>query len=1134
MPFVLNEMSGCCTGFGEWSLLSLRRTFCRGLLVWGLCVGLACNEAQAEPDYARDVRPILAEFCFRCHGFDAATREGGLRLDRPVDAMQPADSGERAIVSGSALQSELWRRINHADADVRMPPAETGKVLTAAQRELLRDWIDAGAPYAEHWAFQQPQRAPTPQVEGSNWPRNWIDAFILQGLERTDLHPAPLADPTRLLRRVSLDLTGLPPTPADLDRFLLAAQSDLEGAYAAEVDRLLASPHYGERMAVDWLDAARYADTNGYFGDRPRQLWPWRDWVIRAFNANMPFDQFTLEQLAGDLLPNPSTSQLIASGFHRNSMANNETGIIDEEFRVEAVADRVETTATVWLGMTLACAQCHDHKFDPVSQRDYYRFFAYFNNTVEQGLVTRDNPPPTLELPTPEQAAQLAAAVAERRKLEPQVEQAQQDLNELFVDWQAAKLMKLSPFPNAAVLICDFGDDIPGASADAAPDSATGAESENPVVAESSVWRLIGETLPREAGLHRQAGRFDATQHLEARPDLSWDAAWTIGVWMQSRQSLGGLWAQMEGTDRRRGIELVQQKGRLQLNLVEHWGERELILLTREPLPAASRWTHVVVTHDGSRRAAGVRIYLNGRPVPVVVLRDTVEGTITSDEPFRLGRRDAGLGFYGLLDQFRLWKAALSPETVQRWSEDERLGGALERPESSRTAAEKELLLEMFIHEQAAPELQQLYAQLQAVRAREQQLRDAIPSTLIMQERCEPRPTHILERGVYDQPGEQVQPGVPEVFRSVIEPPDEQLPADRLALAQWLTHPRQPLTPRVVVNRLWSLCFGAGLVRTPDDFGLQGALPTHPELLDALAVEFVESGWDVKQLLKLIVTSATYRQDSRPDEVQLARDPENRLWSRGPRFRLQAEFVRDQALAVSGLLNPELGGPSIKPWQPPGLWEEVSYNSEETYVPAEDDSQWRRSLYMYWKRQAPPPAMLIFDANPRERCSVARSRTNTPLQALVTLNDPLYITAARKLAQRFTFPTQDNSEQSELEHSKFSDESRLRNLFREVLCRWPSPGELAIAQELLQSQRLWLREHPEQARQLAHADFHSTDSLSATDASTRNLDVGHATREATPATTPVLGESRKSDLELAAWTLVAHALLNLDEMVTRR
>lgn len=1106
MHVVPGGMCGLCLSSGEWSLLSLAGVLGRAMLVWSFCVGMTGEEAYAEPDFSRDVRPILAEFCFRCHGFDASTREGGLRLDHRAEVTQPADSGSPAIVPGSAKQSELWQRIQHDDADLRMPPAETGKVLNATQQEILRAWIEAGAPYAEHWAFQSPRRSSPPAVEQTDWSRNWIDAYILHDLERAGMRPAPLADPARLLRRVSLDLTGLPPTPQDLDRFLRAAKRNPETAYAAEVDRLLASPHFGERMAVDWLDAARYADTNGYFGDRPRQLWPWRDWVIRAYNENMPFDQFTIEQLAGDLLPAPSTAQLIASGFHRNSMANNETGIIDEEFRVEAVADRVETTANIWLGLTLACAQCHDHKFDPISQRDYYRFFAYFNNSVESGLVTRDNPPPTLEIPTPEQSAQLEAAVAERRKLEPLFEKAQQELTEAFSNWQAVQRKNVSPIPADVVLTCEFEDDIPGEF------------SEPAATAETHAWRMIGEALPREAGLHQQAGQFDATQHLEARPPLSWDEAWTIGVWMRPGKSLGGLWSQMEATGRRRGLELVLQKDRLQLNLVEHWGERELILFTREPLPAASRWTHVAVTHDGSRRAAGVQIFINGHPVPVTVLRDTVQGTINCEEPFRLGRRDAGLGYYGLLDQFHLWKQKLSPETVRLWSQDERLRGALERPESKRIAAEKELLLETFIREQAPLDVQQLYAQLQSARELERQLKAAIPTTLIMQERSEPRPTFILERGVYDQPGEPVQPGVPTLFSAVIEPPDEQLPADRLALARWLTHPQQPLTPRVTVNRLWSLCFGAGLVRTPDDFGLQGELPTHPELLDALAVEFVESGWDVKRLLKLIVTSATYRQDSRPEDSQLACDPENRLWSRGPRFRLQAEFVRDQALAVAGLLNPQVGGPSVKPWQPPGLWEEVSYNSEEAYIPDRDESQWRRSLYMYWKRQAPPPALLIFDANTREKCIVARSRTNTPLQALVTLNDPLYITAARKIAQEFATPTQLNDEQD-----KSTAETRLRRLFRTILCRWPSSQELSIARELLQTQRHWLQEHPEAARQLARADFHQTGMP------IEQNDSNNSNQNTEPA-----AENFEADLEWAAWTLVAHALLNLDEMVTRR
>jgi hypothetical protein len=954
--------------------MGLGRMLLIGLGAW-LISGMAGRLNAAGPDFLREVRPILSHACWRCHGFDAATRESGLRLDTREGATRVADSGRTAIVVGQPDASELMRRIMTTDASERMPPPGHGEPLTAVQIETLRRWIEAGAPFDAHWSFVPPRRAVLPPVQDRQWVRNRIDHLVLARLEQEQRHPNPSATPQRLLRRVSLALTGLPPTLEELRAYELACEVDAEAAYRAAVERLLASPHFGERLAIDWLDAARYADTNGYFGDRPREQWPWRDWVVRAFNANLPFDQFTIEQLAGDLLPEPTTDQLVATGFHRNSMANNETGIIDEEFRVEAVADRVETTATVWLGATLACAQCHDHKYDPFSQRDYYRFFAYFNNSVESGLVTRDDPPPTLEVATPEQQQRWQQRTAARQAAEAAFQACSTTLDADLAQWQVGALAELDEPLGDTWLAEGFHQGMP-----AAP------------------WQVVGTTLETDRGIAGLAGQFDATRHLEAPADSfadPVDGPWTLAIWCRPSSSLGCLWSKIEPTGRRRGIELIWQKGRLQLNLVHHWGDRMLAVTTREPVTTGN-WHQVVVTYDGSQRASGIRIYLDGQPAAVEVRADSLAGTLVCREPFRLGRRDAGLGFYGSLDEFRARSQVVTAEDVLHGFDQERLRGILTRPAADHQAADKQTLRDYYIRTQASAELRIAQQQLQQAQTAEREAREAIATTLIMREREEVRPTTILIRGQYDQPGERVEPGVPGLFPA----PSDALPANRLGLARWLVSPDNPLTARVTVNRLWQLCFGDGLVRTANDLGVQGELPTHPELLDDLAVELLESGWNLKHLLRLIVTSATFRQASQPQAVSLADDPDNRWLARGPRYRLPAELIRDQALVISGLLSSQIGGPSVRPWQPPGLWEEVSYNAEDSYEPDQGASLWRRSLYTYWKRQAPPPTFLTFDANTREKCVVQRSRTNTPLQALVLLNEPTYLAAALELAKK--------------------------------------------------------------------------------------------------------------------------------------
>ncbi|MDB6076069.1 MAG: Planctomycete cytochrome, partial [Verrucomicrobiaceae bacterium] len=911
------------------------------------------------------------------------------------------------------------------DADDLMPPEKSGKKLTPVQKETLRLWVAGGAKYARHWAFEPPVDPPTPSVEPSAWPRNAIDHFVLQRLQIEGLKPAPDATPERWLRRVSLDLTGLPPTPGEIETFRQSTSHNPKAAMEAAVDRLLMSPHFGERMAIDWLDTARYADTNGYFGDKPRQAWPWRDWVIEAFNRNLPFDQFTIEQLAGDLLPHPTRDQLVATGFQRNCMANNESGIIDEEYRTEYVVDRLNTAAATWLGITVGCAQCHDHKYDPLTQKEFYQLFAFFNSTVDTGLIKKDDPPPVIEVPTVAQQAEVQRLSVATKAAEKEVEPFARALQRDIAEWEKTAVAALPELPSDAILHCDFND------------------SPGPAVA-------FGTTVQYEPGIRGSAAKFDATQHVEAPAALAWNAdqPWTVAVWLKSDGVLSCVWSKIEAKGPRRGIEMIWQKGRLQVNLVHEWGVNAIEVVTRDPIKARD-WHQVVLSYEGGRKAAGVQIIIDGVIATVTVNRDTLSDTIATAEPLRIGRRDAGLGFHGLLDEFRVLPRATPATEAAAWFDSERLRGILATAPGKRGSAAT-LLRDYYLRHHAQPQVREVYARLDRAKKDEQSQRDMIPTALVMQDLPQPRATHVLDRGQYDHPGELVQPGVPAFLPAMAA----EAPRNRLGFARWLVSPDNPLAARMMVNRLWMMCFGEGLVRTPNDFGTQGEPPTHPELLDHLAVRFMQSGWDVKAMLKLMVLSRAYGQSSAATAELLQCDPENRLLARGPRFRLPAELIRDQALAVSGLLSSRVGGASARPWQPIGLWEAVSYNGEETYVPDADEGRYRRSLYTYWKRQAPPPALMSFDAPTREKCLVRRARTNTPLQALVLLNDETYAAAARALA---VLTLQ--------QPGATSDEARLRGLFQRITSRLPQQAELDLLQGLLNRQRQRFDNDPRAAKQ---------------------------------------------------------------------
>lgn len=1028
-------------------LFSMRRLITRWLIVAAFAVIVACtvsaraSSAQSSPDgssaihFNRDVRPLLSDRCFRCHGPDTATREAQLRLDQPLP--------------GPDILNSLLQRIASHDPAVRMPPPDSGLTLTEPEVNLLRHWIAQGAHYETHWSLTAPRRPALPPVSQQDWPRQPLDWFVLAELERRGLQPAPPADRSTWLRRVSLDLTGLPPTADERASYLADSSPQAEERV---VDRLLNSVHFGERLALDWLDSARYADTNGYFSDLERPIWPWRDWLIEAFNSGMPIDQFTIEQLAGDLLPDATLSQRIATGFHRNHMVTNETGVIDEEYRVEYVADRVDTTAAVWLGLTVGCARCHDHKFDPISQREYYQLFAFFNQVPESGLAP-DSPPPLLETADQAWHQQLEQLQAKARDLGENVAACLEQIRSSHPQWEADLLRTALPVP------------------------ANGLHCEQP----------FNESSGETSGIRGQSLKLGPTESLllDPEPPFEFDRPWTVAFWVRvENASLACLLSTVRPDSDRRGMELLWQKGRLKLSLIHHRETNALHASTRTTMQAGG-WHHIAVVWHGSKHESPLQIFTDGQLQPLQYDRRSLSQSIAAG-PLWVGKSGDGLGFSGRMDQLRIYSRALSPDEIASGLyRSEQLTGILEIDAAARTAEQQRLLDRELLAAFAPDPDRSLWQQLEDAQRSESEWLRSKPQTLVMAELPQPRETFLLVRGQYDQRGEHVLPDVP----AVLPPLPANAPRNRLALARWLVNPDHPLTSRVLVNRWWAMLFGAGLVRTPGDFGAQGELPVHPELLDWLAVDFQQNGWNLKQLLRGLVLSATYGQSSASSPEGWREDPENRLLGRGPRFRLPGELVRDQALAVSGLLSRQRGGPSIRPWQPPGLWESVSWDSELTWEQQHDERQYRRSLYIYWKRQAPPPSLLIFDSPTRETCTLQRPRTNTPLQALVLLNDPAFIEAARVLAARVL-------------QANVREEERLSLAFREVLARDPRGAEPAVLERLLQQQLKSCRDNPEKARQLTA--------------------VGDA---------PL--DPRIDATDLAAWTTVVSSLMNLDEFVNK-
>ena len=1033
-------------------------------------VQLAYDELPERLDYNIHVKPVLSDKCFLCHGPDAANRAADLRLDEP----------------GHVDGKEIMARILSDDPDFVMPEVKANIPLSDYEKAVIAKWIDQGADYADHWAFIPPSAPELPEVDDAAWNTNAIDKFVRQKQEEKGYGFAPEADRDLLLRRVSFDLTGLPPTPEQIAAFV---NDKSDNAYEKQVDRLLASSAYGERMATQWLDLARFADTHGYTVDRFRDMSPWRDWVIKAMNENMPYDQFVTWQLAGDLLPNATREQILATGFNRLHPQNLEGGIIEEEFRSAYVADRAEVTGTGLMGLTVGCAKCHDHKYDPISQRNYFEIYSFFNNVDEAGLIPWDGatPSPRLELPTPRQDSIISYLKSMAAEQEGKLEAIAAENKSAADEWiDNGSYRRLAP---AAKLRAHFPlDDT--RLANAARSGERGkmdrkfSQNESPELTEGRTGKGL---------------LLDGDAWLDLKPIgiYSRHEPFSIGMWTKIPKNLktGFLFHKGQGTrlHAERGYHLYLDTTGLQL-LMAHVNPGNSIVEFAETEVPRDQWIHLAVTYDGSSKAAGYRLYLNGRELATEVLNDDLNRDIIFNsmtdaiyadviEPgLQIGARWRGKGVRGtVVDDLKVYDRQLSDLEVLRWGNpaaaDELLASApnLLKPE------QRDLLRRHYLTD-VVPAYAKTRGALREVR---QQLTDSmerVQEIMVMKEMDEPRQSYILDRGQYDAPSEPVETRVPDW----IMPMPEGAPANRLGLAQWMFQPEHPLTARVAVNRYWQQFFGRGLVKTAEDFGNQGELPTHPELLDWLALEYINNGWDTKDLQKQIVMSMAYRQSSVPtSEEQRLADVDNVWLARGPSQRLAAEMIRDNALAASGLLSDRIGGKSVKPYQPEGLWK----MNNATYEQDSGEDLYRRSLYVFWKRTVPHPTLGTFDLPDRNECTVRRQETNTPLQALVLMNDPAFVEAARILGTKIT---------------KASDrEQAIADVFTHLSGRPPGEEEINLLRQVRKNELEVFTEQPGKAEGWLSAGFTRAD----------------------PQLDP---------LEVAADAVLASVIINSDAAITKR
>jgi hypothetical protein len=1044
----------------------------RALLPPFLCLFAASSLVAATSptvDFDRQIRPILSDNCFACHGPDEQHRMAGLHFDTKEGAFGKPG----VIVPGDSASSKLFQKISNPNKAMRMPPPYSNRTLTDAQIQTIKTWIDSGAKWETHWAFVPPKRPELPAVQNAQWVRNPIDRFVLAKLEKENMKPTPETDKATLLRRVTFDLTGLPPTPAELDAYL---KDKSPHAYEKVVDRLLASPHYGERMAMQWLDFARYSDTHGYHIDSAREMWPWRDWVIRSFNANMPYDEFTVEQIAGDLLPHPTQAQIIATGFNRNHMINFEGGAIPEEYQNEYIVDRIEATSVTWLGVTLGCARCHDHKYDPLRQKDFYSFGAFFNSIDEKGLDgKKGNAAPFLQLPSKEQSEMKQRLIDAIAKKDTEIHTAQ-------LAWEAQQ--RNYPAPDVSNgIVSEFKFD----------DSAQSGKvlSGKPAFAEGRYGRAL-DLLQEGQVSFGNAGAFDSAQ------------AFTVAFWLraggpsgmsilqrydQSPKTSAGYEVALDYCGRNGCSIIVRMKGADSGSLLEVKSKQGVQFDENDNGEPAEHWNHVAVSYDGSRRAKGVQIYIDGRNVDTTVVQDRLGAASFARGDLQVGNKEWGTPFKGSLSDLRFYNRRIYGAEAYELGLLHPLSHTLAIPEDKRTAEQKEWLRSYFVKDAGNPAEKQLNVDYTQFSRGLNELNQEIPSTMVMHEMAKPRETFVLARGDYRNKKDKVDPNTP----AVLPPLPKDAPRNRLTLARWLVDPGNPLTARVAVNHFWQMYFGLGIVKTSEDFGSQGDPPSNQELLDWLATEFTANHWDVKAIQRLIVTSATYRQGSEVTPDVLEKDPENRLLAHGPRFRLPAEMVRDNALAVSGLINEKIGGPSVLPYQPKGLWEEMAFGgdfSAQTYVQSHGPDLYRRSIYTFVKRTVPYPTLNTFDAPDREKCTARRGTTNTPLQALVLMNDPTFVEAARAFAER------------DLREAGPTAADRIRHAFRLATDRDPSPKELEILSGLYKKEMAHYDTNPKAAKQLI------------------------AVGESKP-------DAKRSPSELAAWTMISSTILNMDETITK-